>query len=72
MSIVSAILVTAGSIPAIPAIAAGAGGAVLASSTAHAIGAIAVAAGQALGAGVAHTQKKQSQGHSASITDGHH
>ena len=72
MSVISAILITAGSIPAIPAIAAGAGGAVLASGTAHAIGAIALAAGQALGAGVAHTQKKQSQGHSGSITEASH
>jgi hypothetical protein len=59
MSVISAILITAGSIPAIPAIAAGAGGAVLASSAVHAIGAIAVAAGQALSAGVAHSQTKQ-------------
>lgn len=59
MSVISAILITAGSLPAIPAIAAGAGGAVLASSAAHAIGAIAVAAGQALSAGVAHSQTKQ-------------
>ncbi|KAG6868485.1 hypothetical protein C0993_002250 [Termitomyces sp. T159_Od127] len=48
MSIISAILITAGSIPAIPAISAGAGGAVLASGAAHAIGAIAVGLGQAL------------------------
>ncbi|KAG6890865.1 hypothetical protein C0992_012251 [Termitomyces sp. T32_za158] len=48
MSIISAILITAGSIPAIPAISAGAGGAVLASGAAHAIGAIAVGVGQAL------------------------
>lgn len=59
MSIISAILITAGSIPTIPAIAAGAGGAVLASSAAHAIGAIAVGVGQALNAGVAHQQKKK-------------
>ncbi|CAA7262685.1 unnamed protein product [Cyclocybe aegerita] len=59
MSIISAILITAGSIPAIPAIAAGAGGAVLASTTAHAIGAIAVGVGQALGATVQQSQKKQ-------------
>ncbi|PPQ79963.1 hypothetical protein CVT24_003748 [Panaeolus cyanescens] len=59
MSIISAILITAGSIPSIPAIAAGAGGAVLASSAAHAIGAIAVGVGQALSAGVAHNQKKE-------------
>jgi hypothetical protein len=71
MSIVSAILITAGSIPAIPAIAAGAGGAVLASSTAHAIGAIAIAAGQALGVGVAHGQR-QNQASSGSIVEEHH
>ncbi|KAF8909643.1 hypothetical protein CPB84DRAFT_1765087 [Gymnopilus junonius] len=64
MSIISAILITAGSIPAIPAIAAGAGGAVLASSTAHAIGAIAVGMGQALGASITQQQKKQ-EGHGA-------
>ena len=71
MSIVSAILITAGSIPAIPAIAAGAGGAALASSAAHAIGAIAVAAGQALGAGVVHGQR-QSRANSGSIVEDHH
>ncbi|KAF9444387.1 hypothetical protein P691DRAFT_786796 [Macrolepiota fuliginosa MF-IS2] len=48
MSVLSAILITVGSIPAIPAITAGAGGAVLASGAAHAIGAIAVGVGQAL------------------------
>jgi len=48
MSIISAILITAGSIPAIPAIAAGAGGAVLASGAIQAVGAIAVGLGQAL------------------------
>ena len=72
MSIISAILITAGSIPAIPAIAAGAGGAVLASGAAHAIGAIAVGVGQALNAGVQHQQKKQQGGTSgAHISDGH-
>jgi len=72
MSIISAILITAGSIPAIPAIAAGAGGAVLASGAAHAIGAIAVGVGQALNAGVQHQQKKQ-QGETsgAHISGGH-
>jgi hypothetical protein len=45
MSTLSAILITAGSIPAIPAISAGAGGAVLASGAAHAVGAIAVGLG---------------------------
>lgn len=48
MSIISAILITAGSIPAIPAIAAGAGGAVLASGAVQAAGAIAIGLGQAL------------------------
>ena len=45
MSTISAILITAGSIPAIPAVAAGAGGAILASGAAHAVGAIAVGIG---------------------------
>jgi len=45
MSTLSAILITAGSLPAIPAISAGAGGAVLASGAAHAVGAIAVGLG---------------------------
>ncbi|KAF8957653.1 hypothetical protein BDZ97DRAFT_99836 [Flammula alnicola] len=72
MSIISAILITAGSIPAIPVIAAGAGGAVLSSGAAHAIGAIAVGVGQALSAGVANGQKKQEAGaHGGSIHGGH-
>ncbi|KAF7310526.1 hypothetical protein HMN09_00595200 [Mycena chlorophos] len=45
MSTISAILIVAGSIPSLPGVAAGAGGAVLASSTAHAVGAIAVGIG---------------------------
>lgn len=45
MSTLSAILITAGTLPAIPAISAGAGGAVLASGAAHAVGAIAVGVG---------------------------
>ncbi|KAF7306505.1 hypothetical protein MIND_00441800 [Mycena indigotica] len=45
MTTISAILIVAGSIPSLPGIAAGAGGAVLASSTAHAVGAIAVGIG---------------------------
>ncbi|KDQ52358.1 hypothetical protein JAAARDRAFT_40245 [Jaapia argillacea MUCL 33604] len=45
MSTLSAILITAGSIPSIPAISAGAGGAFLASSAAHAIGSICVGIG---------------------------
>lgn len=57
MSVLSAILITAGSIPTIPAISAGAGGAVLASGAAHAVGAIAVGIGQALSISV----KNQSQ-----------
>ncbi|KAF8811908.1 hypothetical protein BYT27DRAFT_7133669 [Phlegmacium glaucopus] len=48
MSIISAILITAGSIPAIPAIAAGAGGVVLASSAVQAVGVLAVGLGQVL------------------------
>lgn len=45
MSTISAILITVGTLPAIPAISAGAGGAVLASGAAHAVGAIAVGVG---------------------------
>ncbi|THV03461.1 hypothetical protein K435DRAFT_774869 [Dendrothele bispora CBS 962.96] len=45
MSTLSAILITAGSIPSIPAISAGAGGALLASGAAQAVGAIAVGVG---------------------------
>ncbi|KAJ7456504.1 hypothetical protein FB451DRAFT_1047871 [Mycena latifolia] len=45
MTTLSAILIVAGTIPNLPGIAAGAGGAVLASSTAHAVGAIAVGLG---------------------------
>lgn len=45
MTALSAILITVGSIPALPAISAGAGGALLASSTAHALGSIAVGLG---------------------------
>lgn len=78
MSIISAILITAGSIPAMPAIAAGAGGAVLSSGAAHAIGAIAIGVGQALSAGVVNSQKKQEGshggGHSGPVASegGHH
>ncbi|KAF7367340.1 hypothetical protein MSAN_00796400 [Mycena sanguinolenta] len=45
MSTLSAILIVAGTIPSLPAVSAGAAGAVLASSTAHAVGAIAVGLG---------------------------
>ncbi|KAJ3496042.1 hypothetical protein NMY22_g19863 [Coprinellus aureogranulatus] len=48
-----------GSIPAIPAISAGAGGAILASSAAHAIGAVAVGLGQALGAATLKNQQQE-------------
>lgn len=61
MSVISAILITAGSIPALPAISAGAGGAVLASGAAHAIGAIAVGLGQALSVSVKNQQGKEAQ-----------
>lgn len=59
MSVISAILITAGSLPAIPAISAGAGGAILASGAAHAIGAIAVGLGQALSTTVKNQQENQ-------------
>ncbi|KAJ7022027.1 hypothetical protein C8F04DRAFT_1139164 [Mycena alexandri] len=45
MTTLSAILIVAGTIPSLPVITAGAGGAILASSTAHAVGAIAVGLG---------------------------
>ncbi|KAJ7124822.1 hypothetical protein C8R43DRAFT_35912 [Mycena crocata] len=45
MSTLSAILIVAGTLPTLPVISAGAGGAVLASSTAHAVGALAVGIG---------------------------
>ncbi|KAH9936909.1 hypothetical protein B0H21DRAFT_825472 [Amylocystis lapponica] len=45
MTALSAVLITVGSLPALPAISAGAGGAFLASGTAHAIGSIAVGLG---------------------------
>ncbi|RXW22547.1 hypothetical protein EST38_g3324 [Candolleomyces aberdarensis] len=62
MSVLSAVLITVGSIPAIPAVAAGAGGAILASGAAHAIGAIAVGLGQALGSSVKNSQQQQQNG----------
>ncbi|KAJ6569667.1 hypothetical protein B0H19DRAFT_938015 [Mycena capillaripes] len=45
MSTLSAVLIVAGTIPTLPFVTAGAGGALLASSTAHAVGAIAVGIG---------------------------
>ncbi|KAJ7102418.1 hypothetical protein B0H15DRAFT_814555 [Mycena belliarum] len=56
MSTLSAILIVAGTIPALPGIAAGAGGAVLASSTVHAVGAIAIGLGNWM-----HTQQEISK-----------
>ncbi|KAF8637150.1 hypothetical protein AX17_003054 [Amanita inopinata Kibby_2008] len=65
MSILSAILITAGSLPAIPALTAGAGGAVLASGAAQAIGAIAVGIGQALGTSVVKNNHSEAQASSS-------
>ncbi|EJF60238.1 hypothetical protein DICSQDRAFT_88061 [Dichomitus squalens LYAD-421 SS1] len=48
MTALSAVLITVGSLPALPAISAGAGGAFLASSTAHALGSLAVGLGTIL------------------------
>ncbi|KAL6307347.1 hypothetical protein BKA93DRAFT_727632 [Sparassis latifolia] len=48
MTAISAVLITVGSLPALPAISAGAGGAFLASTTAHALGSIAVGLGTLL------------------------
>ncbi|OJT11099.1 hypothetical protein TRAPUB_12383 [Trametes pubescens] len=48
MTAVSAVLITVGSLPALPALTAGAGGAFLASSTAHALGSLAVGLGTLL------------------------
>jgi NADPH:quinone reductase-like Zn-dependent oxidoreductase len=68
MSVIGAILITVGSIPAMPAVAAGAGGTILASGAAQAIGAIAVGLGQALGAtaaskGTSGEEEGHSKGH---------
>lgn len=54
MSAMSAILITIGALPTIPAVTAGAGGAVLASAGAQAVGAVA--------AGVGHWLKAQQDG----------
>ena len=62
MSVLSAILITFGSLPAIPAISAGAGGAVLASGAVQAVSAIAVGFGQALSISV--KNQSQNQGNS--------
>ena len=50
MTAISAVLITIGSIPALPAIATGAGGAFLASGTAQAIGSIAIGVGSLINA----------------------
>lgn len=63
MTTISAILITAGSLPAIPAVAAGAGGAVLASGAAQAVGAIAVGLGSWLRA-----QQDTNSSHSPTTT----
>jgi hypothetical protein len=63
MNTLSAILIVAGSIPALPAISAGAGGAVLASGAAHAVGAIAVSIGTMI--------KAQQEGKVAITSGGH-
>lgn len=68
MTLISAILITVGSLPAIPAITAGAGGAVLASGAAQAIGAIAVGIGQALGSSVAKSNNQNQHQTQASST----
>lgn len=67
MTALSAVLITVGSIPALPVISAGAGGAFLASGTAHAIGSIAVGVGSLLKAigdtqAAAHGPQAQLQG----------
>ncbi|CAL1697481.1 unnamed protein product [Somion occarium] len=48
MTAISAVLITVGSLPALPVISAGAGGAFLASGTAHALGSIAIGVGSLL------------------------
>lgn len=58
MGVVSAILITFGSIPSLPAVTAGAAGAFLAGGTAHAIGSIAVGLGGLL---TAHHQATKSK-----------
>ena len=50
MSVVGAVLITLGSIPAIPAVSAGAAGAFLASTTAHALGSVALGLGSLIAA----------------------
>lgn len=62
MSTLSAVLIAAGTLPTLPGIGAGAGGAILASGAAHAIGAVAVGLGSWLKAqqdGQVHTSTSQ-------------
>ncbi|KAK0475519.1 hypothetical protein IW261DRAFT_1645981 [Armillaria novae-zelandiae] len=69
MTTISAILITAGSLPAIPAVAAGAGGAVLASGAAQAVGAIAVGLGSWLRATQQDGNSTQSQSTTSSLKE---
>ncbi|KAF9074446.1 hypothetical protein BDP27DRAFT_1214494 [Rhodocollybia butyracea] len=62
MSTLSAILITAGAIPSIPAISAGAGGALLASGAVQAVGAIAVGVGTWLKSAQQEVQKNGATG----------
>ncbi|KAJ3969174.1 hypothetical protein EV361DRAFT_1035214 [Lentinula raphanica] len=62
MSTLSAILITAGTIPSIPAISAGAGGALLASGAVQAVGAIAVGVGSWLKAAQQESQTRSVAG----------
>ncbi|KAJ3854484.1 hypothetical protein EV368DRAFT_36633 [Lentinula lateritia] len=62
MSTLSAILITAGTIPSIPAISAGAGGALLASGAVQAVGAIALGVGSWLKAAQQESQTRNGAG----------
>ncbi|KAF9025408.1 hypothetical protein BDZ89DRAFT_1102271 [Hymenopellis radicata] len=61
MSTLSAILITAGTLPTIPAVAAGVGGTVLASGAVHAVGAIAVGIGSWLRASQEASANRQAE-----------
>ncbi len=70
MSTLSAILITAGTLPTIPAVAAGVGGTVLASGAAHAVGAIAVGLGSWLRASQEASASRQAESAaSGSVTE---
>lgn len=60
MTAISAVLITVGSIPALPAISAGAGGVFLASGAAQAIGSIAVGVGSLIKA-VSDSKQKEGE-----------